>query len=488
MTETPLTQVSSVNLEYYKKQAKALLKARRAGDPVARDRMHRFETGEPALHVAQRVIAHEQGFASWPKFQAFIIESRLDFQGLVARFIDAATSDSRRAADMLADHPEIAGAGVYIALVLGDWQAVAEAIAADPDWVNARSGPENVEPLVYVCFSRFAHPRNERAPGLALTARLLLENGADPDTAAEVGDDRLSCLYAASGLLNNVELTRILLEAGADPNDGESLYHAAEHADLAAFRVLLEHGADANSTNVLKHMLDREDTEGVRLLLDAGADPNATNPEGDTALHWAIRRGRSAEVVAMLLDAGVDMDAARRDGRTAYALAIVSGRNDVAGLLAAHGADTRLSPLDAYVGGEHGEVPAQSATSPANARLLTELAESGNVAAVKALLDAGVPVDSAGDGGITSLHYACWRGDAEMMKLLIREGAPLEVRDTMYGGTPAGFLHHGSTNCGLGDYARGARLLIHAGATMEGCTTPSGNPALDAVLKESGLI
>jgi len=328
MTEIPLTQVSSVNLEYYKKQAKALLKARRAGDPVARDRMHRFETGEePALHVAQRAIAHEQGFASWPKFQAFIIESSLDFQGLVARFIDAATSDGRRAADMLADHPEIAGAGVYAALVLGDWQRVAEAIAADPDWVNTKSGPENVEPLVYVCFSRFAHPRNERAPGLALTARLLLENGADPDTAAEVGDDRLSCLYAASGLLNNAELTRLLLDAGADPNTpfddgwgnpfkpitgviGQGEGSRPEHPQAAALvQLLLDRGADPNETfrNEFGDMPVLYGAAGVAhdpQTTRAGADPNGEPWFGDALYH--ATEAESSECLRLLLEHGAE--------------------------------------------------------------------------------------------------------------------------------------------------------------------------------------
>ena len=487
MTDTPLTPTASVNLEYYKKQAKALLKAARADNAAARERMGRFDDGgETALHLAQRVIAHEQGFASWPRFHAFIVESRLDFKDLIARFLAAATSDGRRARDMLAEHPQIAGAGVYVALVLGDRKMVAEAIAADLGWVNAKSGPENVEPLVYVCFSRFAHPRSERAAKLVQTCRLLLEGGADPDTAFEGEDGKLSCLYAASGLLNNIELTRLLLEAGANPNDNESLYHATEHADLTCLKLLLEHGGDANTTNVLKHMLDWESAEGVRLLLEAGADPNAAHPEGDTALHWAVRRGRSAGIVRVLIDAGADLDAVRKDGRTAYALAVVSGQTEVADLLAVRGADTRLSALDGFIAGRGGEVPKASAASKANARLFTQLAESGNAAAVEALLKAGVPVGAKGDGGITALHYACWRGHVALVKLLLEHGAPMNVKDDMYGGLPAGFLHHGSTNCGEGDYAACARLLIAAGGWTE--SEPSGNAALDAVLREKGMI
>ncbi|MGZ3306082.1 MAG: ankyrin repeat domain-containing protein [Asticcacaulis sp.] len=491
---TPLSEVASLNLEFYRKQAKALLRAARSGDREANDRLKAVagpktaDVHEPALHMAQRVIARDNGFSSWPRFQAFITESRLDFMALADRFIDAATSDGRRARDLLADHPDLAQAGFYVALVLGDWEKVAARLEADPELATRKSGPENVEPIIYVCFSRFAHPGSERAAQLALTLRLLLRHGADANAAFASEHGPLPCLYAAAGLNGNAEMTRILLDAGADPNDGESLYHACEHADLSALKVLLEHGGDANSVNVLKHMLDWESPEGVRLLLNSGADPNAVNPEGDTALHWAVRRGRSAAIIRLLLVAGVDMDAARNDGRTAYAMAVVSGQAGTAEMLAAHGADTRLGALDAFIAGESSDVPPESAASPTNARLLSQLAESGNAAAVAALVKAGVPAGSPGDGGITALHYACWRGDANMIDILVAGGAPLNAKDQMYNALPSGFLHHGSTHCGLGNYAASARLLIAAGASMEGCDTPSGNAELDAVLREYGLI
>lgn len=490
MTMIPkqLSQTADLNLEFYKKQAKALLKRARSGDPEANAILRKYSDGDRALHVAQLAIARQQGFASWPRFQAFIIESSLDFRALTERFIEAALADEAHAAAMLADHPELADAGVYAALVLGDWERVAAALEHDPELAVMPFGPRACEPLLYVCFSRFGQNGAEREQKIALTARLLLTRNADPDAAFSADHGPLSCLYGASGVLNNAELTRVLLEAGADPNDGESLYHATKHRDLECLRVLLEFGASVDGSNAIKHMLDREDAEGLRLLLEAGGNPNETNGEGDTALHWAVRRNRSPNIVSILIDFGADLDAARQDGRTAYAMAVVSGQAAAAELLAARGADTRLSAIDSAIAGHGGEVPAESLNSLANARLFTQLAEAGNLKAVKAMLDAGVPVESAGDGGITALHYACWRGDADMMKLLISEGAPLELPDRMYNATPAGFLHHGSTNHGHGDYARGARLLINAGCLMAGCTTPSGNSGLDAVLKQNGLI
>jgi len=48
-----------------------------------------------------------------------------------------------------------------------------------------------------------------------------------------------------------------------------------------------------------------------------------------------------------------------------------------------------------------------------------------DLAAAKALIDAGIDVDKAGDLGYTPLHVACMRGNIEMVQLLIDNGANL---------------------------------------------------------------
>jgi hypothetical protein len=302
-----------LNLDYYRKQAKALLKGAQAGDGTARERLSRqlakFDPAAPKLHDAQLTIAREQGFPSWPRFREFVVQSGVDDRSLVAAFIDAATSDLRSAEEILSAHPQIASAGFYADLVLGNWKEVERAVAETPSLAANRSGPQNCEPLVYVCFSRFAGARSSRAGDMAETARTLLRHGADADAVLVLEDfpgNPLSCLYAATGLNNNPALGLALLEAGANPSNSESLYHSTEHAHLACMKLLLRYGAKPAGTNALKHMLDREELEGLQLLLSAGADPNERNDRGETALHWAVWRGRSAAVVAALLDGGVD--------------------------------------------------------------------------------------------------------------------------------------------------------------------------------------
>lgn len=491
-----------LNLEFYKKQAKSLLKAAQLNDAAALERIARHTkstTDVPALHHAQLTIAREQGFPSWPQFQSFIKNSQLDFQGHVAAFIDAATSDYRRAESLLTQHPRIAGAGFYVALVLGDHQRVKSAIAEAPTLAKEKSGPQNCEPLLYVCFSRYANPRYDatRAAALTETASLLLRHGANPD-AVFLADDPphspLSCLYGASGLNNNLALTGVLLDAGANPNDGESLYHSTEHEDLACTKLLLARGAKPAGTNTLKHILDREELEGLRLLLSAGTDPNETNERGETALHWAVWRGRSIPIIAALLDAGAAISAQRKDGRTAYTLAVLGMRTETAALLKARGADTTLLPLDQFVQScaqatlaeleELLRVPPAFTNVPNGARLLPDLAASHSTQAVRALLAAGVLVDSRGEWGATALHWSCWKGYADIVKLLLDHGASLTIEDEQFHATPPGWFSHGVQNCweDRGDHPAVARLLLAAKAKFAPTDLPTGNPAVDIIL------
>jgi ankyrin repeat protein len=47
----------------------------------------------------------------------------------------------------------------------------------------------------------------------------------------------------------------------------------------------------------------------------------------------------------------------------------------------------------------------------------------GDLAAAKALIDAGIDINKAGDLGYTPLHVACMKGNAETAKLLVDRGA-----------------------------------------------------------------
>jgi hypothetical protein len=139
---------------------------------------------------------------------------------------------------------------------------------------------------------------------------------------------------------------------------------------------------------------------------------------------------------------------------------------------------------------------ATSASSPTapnfsgKEHILPDLAISHNSSAVRALLAAGVPINSRGDHGATALHWSCWHGFADLVRLLLDQGASLTIEDAQYSGTPTDWFIHG-VNSHLesrSDYAEVARHLIAAGATIPAANLPTNNPEVNAVLREHGLI
>ena len=362
---------------------------------------------------------------------------------LTEDFVKAALTDPIRAEELLNQQPELnSSTDFHVALVIGNLEQVQSALN------DSRDPLKQGEPLAYVCFSCFAKPSSSLSTNLVETARLLLTLGANPNVPyidERWPDNPLPYLYAATGLHNNPPLARLLLEHGAKVNDGESLYHSTEHPDHTCLRLLLEYGAREHLGISLKHMLDREDIAGMQILLDAGADPNDKNERGETALHWAVWRGRSTQTLSVLLDAGSDIHALRNDGRTAYAVAMLIGQTSAAEFLKSRGADTSTAPLNAAT----------------DAHLLPDLASVNAYDGVLTLLAAGVPVDTRGGNGGTALHWACWKGYPQMVALLLKQGASLTTQDTMYKGTPADWLAHGrQTSCDpQGNHDEVAKLL-----------------------------
>ncbi|NQU71368.1 MAG: ankyrin repeat domain-containing protein [Rhodospirillales bacterium] len=70
----------------------------------------------------------------------------------------------------------------------------------------------------------------------------------------------------------------------------------------------------------------------ARAFLAKGCDPNATDPNGGTALIWAVARG-DIDAVRLLIEAGASIDAADLNGMTALKMAQGKHRDDIAALL-----------------------------------------------------------------------------------------------------------------------------------------------------------
>jgi ankyrin repeat protein len=458
-----------MNLEQLRKQAKELVRAARGGDPEA---LARLGDLPPRLASAQLVLARDAGHESWPALVHAVEAS-------VASFVAAATSGRcGRARRLLDARPQIA-ADPWARLVLGrgSWPG-------DP---LTPGGPNGWAPLLYVAHSCFASVE---------LARDLLARGADPNATFTNEFGELSALYGAAGVVHDPELTRLLLEHGANPDDGESLYYATESDDTVCLRILLEHGASTACTNALAHAIDGERLEPVTLLLDAGADPN----EGRSAhLVHAVRRGCGPEMIRLLAGRGAELD--RRGGewatpeeeyRTAYQNAVMRGRDDIAALLAELGADTTVDDEDLGVAalqrGERPDRPLPAHLSADAREVLILAALDDRIELVVDVLGAGFMGRVGGSPPGSLLHHACWVGNPALVGRLLELGAAPLLSGADFG-TPIAWAMLGSQwhRAAGRDYVGVVETLLAAGAQLEERFAEVAEGPLAEWLEERGL-
>jgi hypothetical protein len=166
-----------------------------------------------------------------------------------AAFIDASLwhGSLDRSNEILATYPEIAGTDIHTAAILGDDTAVLRFLELDPANATAKGGPRGWDALTHLCFSKYLRLDRSRSDGFVRAATALLDAGASANSGFFEGDHQPkpeweSVLYGAAGVAHHPEMTRLLLERGADPNDGEVAYHSPETLDNRALEILVESG------------------------------------------------------------------------------------------------------------------------------------------------------------------------------------------------------------------------------------------------------
>lgn len=524
MTKLP----DRANLGYLKKQAKNLIRLYRDRDAGA---MARFRHALPAaagrtddeiaalelrLHDAQSCVARDYGFASWPELKTYVDAQAapgVDRNARMLRWLRFVYSgdidgrgieraNPRVAARMLAENPDIASGDPYLACAIGDENTLRAATKADPGWVNRPGGPLRLPPLAAITHSSLCQVPEFRER-LHRCARFLLSAGADPNQKfglrwppasvnAPDDDHPLSALYGAAGKNHDLELTRILLEAGADPNDGESLYHSLER--FICTRVLLEHGARIAGNTGFYHALDFDNLAALELLLQYGADPNqpalsSATAEWGSPLLWAIKRRRSPRHIAMLLKAGADPMVSTRSGVSAYSLALQLGLDQVAELLREHGGAKPISEEERFIAacarGDEAEAQRIRAGRPdlpgslgaTRLRLLPDLAaEEDGEQGARLMVKLGWPIAvRGGDWNATALSLAVFRGNAGLTRFLLEHGASWR-EEHGHGDNVSGTLSWASCNEPVegGDWAGCARALLDHG--MPAATPDPENP------------
>jgi ankyrin repeat protein len=313
-----------------------------------------------------------------------------------------------------------------------------------------------------------------------------------------------SALYGAAGIAHHPELTKLLLERGADPNDGEVVYHTPESYDNRALQLLAETGklTDESLTLMLVRKHDWHDYDGIKWLLERNANPNLARRRGLLALHHALARDNSIEIIALLLDHGAD-PALISNGRSAVAMAARGGRSDVLDLFEQRGIPVELRGVDELIAAcarnDTGAVRALVSRRPGlvgevladGATLLAQFAGTGNTDGVRQLLDLDVNVAALYEGngywGIAkdsmAIHVAAWLGRPATVRLLIDRGSPVDVPDGA-GRTPLALAVRACVDSYWTERRSpdAVRALLDAGASTAGVLFPSGYAEVDELL------
>jgi ankyrin repeat protein len=471
------------------------------------------------LADVQHAFAREAGLENWAALKRQV-ESTEPFIHQVSRFLRAlGENDGDTMRHVLERHPDVARSSLHAACAACDRAAAEAWLARDPSQVTAGIRPDS-DWMPLVCLAQsplFATDELHAAASVAIGGRLLAM-GADANTSTSEPDDpaiRLSVLYRASER-GNAGLVRLLLEHGANPNDGESTYHAAERNHRDVLELLLAHGAEISAAHphwtntVLYYLAGYRDeqpmaasaNEGMLWLLEHGADPNIPSyASQETPLHRVAASGRATPLARMLLEHGADPSRPRADGRTAYDLAMRAGHTAIAELLRARGAAGELRPVDALLGAcAVGDEARARLLLDADPTLLETLASTerdvllhaaahGRVEAVRVLAALGLDVAAEGSDGGTPLHWAAWNGRVATVRLLLERGAPVNVRDLRFGSAPLAWAAHGSKNCRTADddYIAVIDLLLGAGVdralTYNNWREPPEALSSDAVAK-----
>ncbi len=278
----------------------------------------------------------------------------------------------------------------------------------------------------------------------------------------------------------------VLSVGGLAAAEDVRLLDAVKRQDKAAARALLRQHADVNATQpdgatALHWAVHWEDLETTDLLIRAGAKVNAANDLGVTPLTMAASSGNAA-IIEKLLASGADAKAALLGGETALMLAVRAGSLEGAKALVAKGADVNAAEhtrgqtaLMWAVANQHPEITAVLLESGADIRARSQVRKTvynmgGNRSAGNASPD--TPLSEVPVGGSTSLLFAARSNDLESAKLLVAAGA--DVNDAEADGNTALIIAAHSGNASV------AIFLLDQKANPNGA--PLGYSALHAAV------
>ncbi|MEM1264402.1 MAG: ankyrin repeat domain-containing protein [Pseudomonadota bacterium] len=452
------------SLEHLKGQAKQLLKRVHSQEEDALTLVGPY-FGDPAritLQQAQLVVAREYGFSSWTRLKRHVdagLGDRQTTEQWANRFLDLVClhygpdatrgpAEFEKAAAILAEHPEIVSHSPHVAAACGDQDAIATWLASQPHKVDDLGGPFQWTPLMYAAYARLPGASSFAVGSLLVTA------GADPNFH-----------YLWGGTYRFTVLTGIF----GDGEGGKT--RLPEHPDMAAFaRLVLEAGANPNESQGAYNRCFSPDNTHLDLMLEYGlkdSDPSnwwqavdGARPDTHRTMHWnliiALRWG-FAERARLLIEHGVDITTPDTnsyptftEGFTPYQSALLRGLPEIAELIKSKGGDASPLPERAqfYAACMSGDLETAQRLKSAHmghstgteAEMLREAAGNGRLDAVRTMIALGFELSPRGSQ--TPLHAAAWRGQVAVLEVLLAAGADAKLRDPEHHSPPLGHALH----------------------------------------------
>ena len=312
--------------------------------------------------------------------------------------------------------------------------------------------------------------RSDNAP----IVKLLLTRGAKFDARTRVGAKPAARPPGAGGGSHGVGIVRSGVPPQGEqlptPGGMTPLLYAARDGSFDAARVLIEAGADLNAADPngmtpLMMAITNGKSPVAQLLVDKGADVRAADWYGRTPL-WAaveirnldmrsgatdngIDRDGAMRLIASIIDKGADVNARVKEfppqrrhllplaslewvdftGQTAFIRAAQSADVPVMKLLLSKGADPKITTFNG--------TSALMAAAGVNWVVGQTFSESPArwLEAVQLCLELGLDVNALNEMGLGAMHGAANRGSDDIIELLARRGARLDVADK-HGRTP----------------------------------------------------
>jgi hypothetical protein len=228
--------------------------------------------------------------------------------------------------------------------------------------------------------------------------------------------------------------------------------------DPPVHRATLLHYVAANGVEAYRQKTPTNAVAVARALLAAGAEPDAlADMYGApcTTMSMLVSSSHPAEaglqvpLIELLLEFGAAIEGhgTRKWGGGPLGTALTFGMVDAAEVLARRGACIDLPAAAGLGRAEDAARLLRSADALARHCALSLAAQQGHPEIIRLLLDAGEDPNrynpDSNHPHTTPLHQAVLGGHEAVVRLLVERGARLDIRDTIWHGTPLGWAVHG---------------------------------------------